>query len=194
MRRKNSASIQRLRSRECAKECGNCGTPLWPHKEWIRPRCVGNVERCHILLSNVTARKWMIIIVQICPSCWQPRYWFGSVLCGSYLSSLPWWHSVGNPQSRVWKLPAFSAWHWSTMQRYSSGVVQEGHKGLWTWSDDTFKYSSHDLRRLKIYNCRPSSYPRLAWQFSMSTRLQTCWQQQCPREQLVPHQCCVTST
>jgi len=136
--------------KESTKECGNCGTEhgrrtkneLCQHIS----RRVGNVESFHTLPSNVTARKRMIKIVQICPSFWQPRKWFGSVLCLPYHISAvdlddPQSRVINNPQSRVWKLPAFSAWHWSAMQRYSSGVVQESHKGIWTWSGDSLKYS-----------------------------------------------------
>lgn len=107
--------------KESTKECGNCGTERGQRtKNELCQRIsrrVGNVESFHIFLSNVTARKRKIKIVQICPSFWQPRKWFGSVLGVPYHIFAV---DLDDPQSRVWKLPAFSAWHWSAMQRYSS--------------------------------------------------------------------------
>lgn len=103
--------------KESTKECGKCSTE---HGRRTKnelcqriSRRVGNAESFHILPSNVTARKRIIKIVQICPSFWQPRKWFGSVLCLPYHIFAvdlddPQSRVINNPQSRVWKLPAFS--------------------------------------------------------------------------------------
>lgn len=131
------------------KECGNCGTE---HDRTRGELCPAYLKTClkwgnqsHFAViscrgkrkegKDSDARKF-VRAVEKC---------FMSIISQRLTSmNISWQPS----QARGWKLSAFLAWHWSAMQRYSGGFVQESHKGLWTWSRGAFQNPSHRLRRL----------------------------------------------